>query len=283
MKQGIHRIPMAQYLADPCEQPSLSAGLANTLLTHSPLHARHEHPKLSPHYAPKEDTKFDIGTAAHSMVLEGDDKVAVIEFDDWRKKEANEQRAQARANGLIPLLAKHYEAVRKMVSVARSFMLECEIAPQLAGSDAELTILWQRDGLWLRARPDLWSKDRSVLVNYKTSESAEPNGFIRRMPSLGYDLSAAFYEDGAAAVGHKAREFFIAQEITPPYSCSLIGLDPAMREVARGKFDQAFSIWARCMKEDRWPAYPLTISYAEPTSWEMDRHEERRLSLLEDA
>jgi hypothetical protein len=127
-------MPMAQYLADPCAAPSLSAGIAHTLLTKSALHAKHAHPELADEYEEHNETKFDIGTAAHSLILEGEDKVAVIEADDWRKKEAKEQREEARKNGLTPLLRKHYEAVRKMVSVARSFMLECEIAPRLVRS-----------------------------------------------------------------------------------------------------------------------------------------------------
>lgn len=279
MTPGIHRMTMAEYLADPCDAPSLSAGIAHTLLTKSALHAKHAHPELAEEYEEHNDTKFDIGTASHSMILEGEDKVAVIEADDWRKKEAKEQREQARGNGLTPLLRKHYEAVRKMVSVARSFMLECEIAPRIAGAEAELTMIWQERGLWMRARPDLWSKDRRVLVNYKTCKSAEPNAFIKRIPAMGYDLSAAFYESGALALGHEAEEFFIAQEIMPPYACSLIGLDPAMREVARGKLDYALALWESAMKKNEWRAYPLHACYASPTTWELDQAEERRLTM----
>lgn len=281
MKPGIHHMPMAQYLSDPCEGPSLSAGIAHTLLTKSALHAKLAHPDLSDEREEKSETKFDIGTAAHSLILEGEDKVAVVESDDWRKKEAKEAREEARKNGLTPLLRKHYEAVRKMVSVARSFMAECEIAPRLVGAEPELTMIWQERGLWMRARPDLWSADRKTLVNYKTCKSAEPNSFIKRIPALGYDLSAAFYERGALALGHKAEEFFIAQEVMPPYACSLIGLDPAMREVAKGKLEFAMALWEKCLKDDRWSAYPLHVCYGSPTSWELDQHEERRFNLKE--
>ena len=281
MSAGIHKLPMAAYLADPCPQPSASAGVLETILTRSPLHAKWEHPKLSPAYAPAQSTTFDIGTAAHGMILEGDDKVCVVEADDWRTKIAQAQREEARANGLTPLLRKHYEAVRKMVSVARSFMLECEIAPRIKDAEPELTMLWQVRGFWYRARPDLWSKDRATLVNYKTSESAEPNAFIRRMPSLGCDLSAALYESGAQALGHRAEEFFIAQETSPPYACSLIGLDNAQREIARNKLALAQAIWERCMKEDKWPAYPSRICVGTPSSWELDRDEELRLSFAD--
>ena len=40
MNEGIHyNVPEAAYHADPCEAPSLSSGIARTLLTRSTLHA----------------------------------------------------------------------------------------------------------------------------------------------------------------------------------------------------------------------------------------------------
>lgn len=274
MTPGIYSLPMEAYLADPCPMPSASAGLLNVMLTKSALHAKYAHPKLSPHYAPREATVFDIGTAAHGLILEGEAKICVIEADDWRGKVAKEERDTARENGLTPLLRKHYEAVKKMVSVARSFMLECEIAPLIADGEPELTMIWQEGEFWFRARPDLWSRDRQIMVNYKTSESAEPSAFIRRMPSLGYDLSAAFYERGARALGHQSEEFFIVQETTPPYSCSLVGLDPAYKEIAAKKLDYAMELWKNALSADRWNAYPLRTVYATPTPWQLADAEE---------
>lgn len=270
-------MPMADYLADPCPAPSLTAGLADTILRQSPLHAKWQHPKLSPKFRQEEDGRFDIGTAAHSLILEGEDKVCVIEFDDWRKKVAQEQRDQARANGLVPLLAKHYMAVREMVGTARDFMKNCEHGRLLASAQPELTCLAQ-DGFWMRARPDLMSADRAVLWNYKTCDNASPDLFCRQLPRMGYDLSAVFYERVMGLLGFRAEEFFLAQEITPPYACSLIGLDSASREIANGKLDLALEIWKKCMETGRWNAYSNRVHYASPSNWEMDQAEERRLT-----
>lgn len=275
---GIHKMPMAAYLADPCVAPSLTAGLADTILRQSALHAKWQHPKLSPDYRQEEDTKFDIGTAAHSLILEGDDKVAVVEFNDWRTKAAQEQRDLARTNGMTPLLAKHYKAVKEMVAVAREFMKNCEIGASLAGAQPELTVIAKDGDIWLRARPDLTSKDNRILVNYKTCENASPEVFSRQIGRMGYDVSAAFYERAMKRLGHRAEEFFIAQEITPPYACSLHGLDPAAREIAEEKVELAIAIWAKCLKTGRWNGYPGRVHYTAPSSYEMAEAEERRLS-----
>lgn len=292
MTPGIYSLPMEAYLADPCPMPSASAGLLQTLLTKSALHAKYAHPKLSPDYQPKNSDAFDLGTTAHDLVLEGGTaKICVIDPQEYRSKptKANpegtipkgwtndamrEARDTARANGLTPILPWDYAEVKKMAVIAREFMRDCEIGPLIAMADAEQTMLWQEDGFWFRARPDLWSKDRLTLVNYKTSESAEPSAFIRRMPSLGYDLSAAFYERGARALGHQSEEFFIVQETTPPYSCSLVGLDPAYKEIAAKKLDYAMELWKNALSADRWNAYPLRTVYATPTPWQLADAEE---------
>lgn len=275
---GIHRMTMEQYLADPCLVPSITSGIADAILRQSPLHAKWQHPKLSPAYRQEEDGRFDIGTAAHSLILEGDDKVAVCEFNDWRTKASQEQRDLARSNRMVPLLAKHYKAVKEMVAVARDFMKNCEIGASLAGAQPELTLIAKDGDIWLRARPDLTSTDNSVLVNYKTCENASPDVFCRQITRMGYDLSAVFYERAMSLLGHRSEEFFIAQEITPPYACSLSGLDSAAREIAEQKLGLALSIWERCLKTGRWNAYPTRCHYASPSSYEMAEAEERRLT-----
>lgn len=278
LKSGIHRhVSMADYLDDPCERPSLTAGIAHTLTTRSSLHAMLEHPRLNSEHAMRQADEFDLGTAAHALLLEGADIVSVCEFDDWRKKDAQAAKADARQQGKIPLLSRQYARVQKMVSVAQEFMKECELSTFLLNAQAENTCIWQdapESRFWFRSRPDLMSADRSVLVNYKTTESAEPNTFIRRMVSLGYDLSAAFYEWGMRSLGHEAQEFFLAQETQPPYACSLIGLDPAMREIAERKRDFAVTMWKSCLSNNRWLGYSSRIHYAAPTSWQIAESEE---------
>jgi hypothetical protein len=54
------------------------------------------HPKLNPQLERREDEKFDIGTAAHAIILEGFAAVEVIDAPDWRTKAA-QKRATTRA------------------------------------------------------------------------------------------------------------------------------------------------------------------------------------------
>src|SRR5258708_36195115 len=98
----IEGMPMADYQRDPAPKlvpgckASLSSHLAHTLLTGSPLHAWTDHPKLNPKWKEDDDKKFDLGAAAHKVLLEAKTfpcdpeavRVACLPFDDYRTKDA---------------------------------------------------------------------------------------------------------------------------------------------------------------------------------------------------
>ena len=149
---GIYEMTAEAYHADPCPEPSLSSHAIVTLLSKSPLHAWYENPRLNTD--PDDDMdqnekKFDVGTAAHRLILEGIDDIKVIDADSWRTKAAKEAAEEARAEGYTPLLAKHAKAVRQMAPVAYKAIAECEELDGLIREDfdAEKTLIWQEDGV----------------------------------------------------------------------------------------------------------------------------------------
>ena len=68
---GIYEIPATEYHADPCPEPSLSASVARTLIDRSPLHAWMQHPKLGGQQEEKPAARMSLGSAAHSVILQG--------------------------------------------------------------------------------------------------------------------------------------------------------------------------------------------------------------------
>ena len=90
-------MPLADYVRDPAPAPSLSASIAHLLLTRSPRHAWLAHPRLNPQWAPEEDERFDFGTIAHELLLEGHTNSAVVvDAPNWRKRAASEAKRAAR-------------------------------------------------------------------------------------------------------------------------------------------------------------------------------------------
>ena len=267
------------YHADPAPVPSLSNSVANVLLNRSPYHAWLAHPKLNPNYKSDESSRFDLGSAAHAVLLEGDStKICVVDAADWRTKAAKEQRDQARQNGLLPILAKHDFAVKAMAKAAKLFVSQSELAGVFDQGRPEQTIMWQEGNTHCRSRLDWLADSHKIILDYKTTDSAEPEAFIRQIGRMGYDLQAAFYTAGVeAATGDRPLFVFLVQEIEEPYACSLVSLSNTYMELACEKYVRAVKMWDECLSANRWPAYPSRVCYAEPPAWAIKEFEEESL------
>ncbi len=284
MIQGSYKISSEEYLADPCPEPSLSRGTIIDLLD-SPARAFWNHPRLNPQPPEeKEETKFDIGKAAHDLLLEGGDSIfVVLGFDDWRKKEAQEARKAARAAGKTPLLEKQFLEVCKMVGVAQTSVANCielGITDLRAEGDSELTYIWAEKevGIWCRIRVDWIKKDRSLILDYKsTATSVNPEIFSGHVNKMGYGIQSVFYRRGVKAVEGKEPNFVImAQETEPPYFCSFHGLDLQNEDMGKQKVEWAIKKWKECLVIGKWEGYPNRVCYAEPKPWELAEWEMRR-------
>jgi hypothetical protein len=268
----------ADYHADPAEQPSLSASIANLLLTSSPKHAWTAHPRLNPDFKRTEDGKFDIGTVAHALLLNQHVDCLIVEADDWRTKAAQQAREQARSIGAIPILRKHHDAVLAMRLATTEQLANVDVAPPLfTDGKPEQTLIWQEDGVTCRARLDWLRDDHTAIDDYKTtSASAHPERWTRTLYTIGADVQVAFYLRGArAALGSEPAFRYVVQETSPPYALSVVSLSPAALELAQAKVDHALAVWKRCLADDDWPAYPERVCFAELPPWEEARWLER--------
>jgi len=302
MVTGVISMDAARYHSDPCPVPSLSNSIANVLLNRSPAHAKLSHPRLNPNFKPTESSRFDLGTAAHDLILEGGtQKICVIDPQDypsrptkadpngsipagWTNKAIREARDMARSRGLVPLLPWEDAQIRNMVRAAFAFIAESELAGIFAQGKPEQTLIWREGETWCRSRLDWLSNDRTIILDYKTCQSAEPEAFIRHLGAMNYDLQSAFYTRGVqACTDSQAPDFvFFAQEITPPYLCSLVSLSAAYKQIAEAKYRRAVDLWGQCLESDIWQGYPSRICYAEPPAWalrEFEDHEADTLTL----
>lgn len=261
--------------------PSLSSSIAKILLEHSPLHAWYAHPRLNKAYQSEEKVEFDYGTAVHALLLEGSEaQLVIVEADDWRTKAAREARDAARAAGQTPLLARQLSKVRAMVFAARAAVEASELRGIFTAGEPERVTRWVDNGVHCRAKFDWLPSDQRVILDYKTAVSAEPEAFSRQIASLGYGIQASFYQRGAQAeFGHEPAFILLAQEKEPPYSCTLHGIAPSMKEICDAKVERAIRLWGECLSANKWPGYDNRIHWAEATAWQMSEHEQS----LEDA
>ena len=264
-------VPMAKYVADGFDgPPSLSSSVAHKLISRSPAHARWAHARLNPAWQPSDDARFDLGTAAHAVILEGKrDLIAPLPFDDFRTKAAKEARDTARANGLIPLRADDALAVNVMATNVERALTSPDLR-DLGALEPETTLVWQDAGVTLRCRPDWITTDRAVILSLKTSHNAEPEAFTRTLLNLGYDVQSAFEMAAVEALTGVAPKYvWVVVEADPPCAVSLVGPSPMLLELGRAKYQRACAIWRECMATGVWPAYPERIAYVEPPPWAM--------------
>jgi hypothetical protein len=269
---------LADYIADNVglDVPSLSASIAHVLLTKSPAHAWHRHPRLNPAWAPETNEAAEIGTIAHALLLERDSsRIVEVLADDWRTKAAKEAREAARSAGMLPVLSHKLAAARTMVEVAYAAWATSEL-PDMATGEVEQTLVWGEPiqpgvSAMCRCRPDWLSDDRRIVVDYKTTAtSAEPNTWSRGpLLSSGYDLQAAFVTRAVQAL-YAPRDItvvFLVQEVEAPFACSFVSLAPSFTAWADEKFTRSLALWSECLSANTWPAYPQRIAYAEPPEY----------------
>jgi hypothetical protein len=209
----------------------------------------------------------------HKQLLGAGAGVVEIDAKDWRTNAAKAAKAEAHANGLVPLLSKDLATVHEMADALRSHP---EAAALLApgSGEPEQVVVWQDHdtGVWCRAMFD-WLRrrpptGRRILVDYKTCASAEPGDINKAVGNFGYHQQAEWYRDAARWLdGTDPGFLFIFQERTPPYLVTVAELDPVARRIGAARNRWARQTYAHCMAADVWPSYVNGIYEAHLTRW----------------
>lgn len=275
-KPGIYDISEAEYHADPCVEPSLSSSVAKVLLNQSPRHAWTMHPRLNPAAAPINRKDFDLGSAAHAMLLEGKEPFVIIDADSYRTNAAKEARDSAYAAGKIPLLTAQVADVHAMAAAATAQLKGHEEAfDAFATGKAEQTLIWREGSVWCRCRID-WLRGNPIPIwDYKSTTDANPDAWQRRLFDLGFDVQAGFYRRGVRTIlGIEDPDFrFIVQETSAPYALSVVALTPAALALGDMKAERAIEQWRWCIKNNRWPGYPARTCFVDAPAWHEARFE----------
>lgn len=252
---GIYDIPEADYFG---ATYALSCSGAKLLLPPScpaKFFYRQDHAEYK--------AAWDFGSGAHNMVLGTGPEIVECEFDDWRKKAAQDQRDEARAAGKIPLLTKELAVVKEMALAIQAHPIAGYLFDPYDGRP-EQSLFWkdERTGIPLRARLD-WLPDistgRPIIADYKTADSAEPEKFRKAAADYGYHQQHAWYSDGLAALYGVLPSFvFVVQEKQPPYLVSIVEWHPEAVRIGRRRNERAIDIYRACINTGEWPGYTDT-------------------------
>lgn len=282
-KPGIYRgVSEADYRADPCPSPSLTQSLAKIIIERSPKHAWTQNPRLNPHFEADDDAKFDVGNAAHRLILGRGKDFEVIDFDYWSPK-AKVAREESAAKGKIAILADQFERASNMASAMWLQLRKHEDRSAFTNGDAEVMIAWEENGIWYRSLIDWLHADLRTVDDYKsTGMSIAPHVLGMRAEAAGWHIQAAFIERGldaldAAGAGRRLYRF-IAQETDKPHALNVMRMNEHWLTMGRKKVAAAASAWGVCTKLNRWPGYPLRSITPDYPSFKENQWLDREMS-----
>lgn len=273
MTPGVYEISEEDYHRDPVPGRSLSSSGARKLLPPScPALFRHE--LFNP---PTPSKEFDLGHAAHRLVLGAGQDFVVVNKPDWKSSAARAARKEAHEAGCVPLLAHEHAQVRAMADALRRHPVAAGLFAPGRGLP-EQTLIWQDgpSGIWRRARLD-WlphpTPNRMIIADYKTTRSAEPAAIQRAVHSYGYHCQASWYLDGVVELGlaDAPAMVFVFQEKEPPYLVTLVELDSMALHVGRSLNRRAINLYRECVETDTWPGYSDEIALVTLPVWAENR------------
>ena len=280
MKAELLNITEAAYHANEFSQiPCYSNSIGKILLNKSPQHAWLNHPLLNPDYEAGSEEKFALGTVAHAALLQGLDVCKPLDYADYRTGDAKAERDSSYLAGKIPMLIKQYEEVQLMVDSA-GLQITKALGGLVAGK-AEQTILVSDDDLTLiKMRLDWLSVEKNMIIDYKTTDIASPEQWMKSIAQNGYDMQAALYTKGVEVLTGKAPDFvFAVQEVKAPYSMYFIGMNPQYLEFGQSRNNRALAMWENCVRINQWPSYDNRIMYPDMPGWVEAQWQEKEAML----
>ncbi|WP_035696901.1 PD-(D/E)XK nuclease-like domain-containing protein [Glycomyces tenuis] len=266
---GVYDIPEDVYHADPVPDGSLSSTGARAILppgTPAKFHWEQAHRTHK--------TVWDIGTAAHALVLGTGPEIVIIDADSYRTKDAKEKRDSAYGDGKVPLLIDEYEDVLSMVQTINRHPVA---GPLLAAGTGlpEQSLFWvdETTSVWCRARLD-WIKPapdggRLIVADVKTTTAADIASIEKAIANFGYHQQLAFYLDGVRALGlhPDPAAVLVFVEKASPHLVHVVQLDGYTLRLGELKNRRALETFAACAESGTWPGYPTDITTVSLPAW----------------
>lgn len=263
-------IPELDYHADPVPEGSLSHSGAKLLLQ-CPALFKHRRENPQP---PKR--QYDLGHAAHKLVLGVGLDIEVIEADTYRTKDAQERQKAAHARGAVPLLTHEWVTVQAMAAALREHPTATTLLAEGRGTcEASAFARDPETGVMLRCRydhlPHPNPSGRLIVTDYKTAAEggADPGAFGRAAATYGYAQQHPWYVDIARHLGlaDDIAMVFVVQEKEAPYLVNVIELPADAVRAGRDRNRRAIDRFVECMTADEWPGYGTEVALARIPRW----------------
>ena len=217
---------------------------------------------------PAEQTPSMVfGSACHKMILEPNDFGSEYAIDPGINRRTNAGKAEWEA------FCEEHKG-KTVISIAdRDTMVEmeaamerCALANELLRGEGqtEVPIFWtdHETGEACKCKLDRIVKidGRYVIVDYKTTVSAETNRFNSEIWKMGYYFQAGMYSEGlmiSLKLDYRPGFMFVPQEKKAPYAVNVIEVSDEVMNAGVAKYHELLQKYHDCKEVDIWPGYMI--------------------------
>lgn len=234
-----------------------SSGL-KLLLNKSPAHYYAKYAEAVPDLPTRPKV---LGSVTHALILEGEEVACkrygvapanpgTKGYDAWMAEQEGIE------GGLKP---EDWDVVKRMrdslygIKDFRSML-------ETAGT-AEKAIEWTDPitGAACKCKPDWIADNSTLMIDLKTARDGGLRGFQRAIRTFDYDLSAAFYLQGAEMARDQIPGWlWVVVENEPPYAPAIYEISNDTLFTGEAKVYEALEIYTECLRDNAWPSYPRT-------------------------
>ena len=258
----------------------ISKYVLSTFILQTPMHAWTASRHLNPEYVDVIRTDFDVGNAAHKMILENEAEKGyrVCAYKTWQSNAAKAEREAAYEAGEIPLLPHQYENCIRIYEAARRQLPDMENSSTVGdgtAGHAEVSRQYQHDLVLCRCRFDWYphanSKDGRHMHDLKTTKgSAAPDHWSRQNLFWREAIHAAFYRYvNFMATGDYRNPVFVVVETKPPYAMSVVEMPSEVLMQAEDMVMRGLEAYQAACLSGEWPGYGTGKHIAMPTAWQL--------------
>lgn len=249
---------------------AFSSSAAKTVIARSPGHARAGYRKVP--------TKaMERGDIIHRLLLGKGKDYHVVHAADWRTKNAQQQRDEARAQGLVPVLHDDFENYNIAAEAIR-----CELADRgiILDGRSEQAITWTEHTEFgdvpCKALFDHVWPEQGIILDLKTTEDASNAAVERTAENLGYGIQRAAYTRALSALdpglaGRIAFAFIFCEVKEEPYAVNVCEPDGVFAELGERRWWRAVTEWGRCLRDGKWPTYGTSVNPITAPTWALAR------------
>jgi hypothetical protein len=132
----------------------------------------------------------------------------------------------------------------------------------------EISVYWDWEGVKCKGRLDRVLVDEGIVLDLKTTDSVDPETFLKKVVNLGYDFQAAYYARAAEeAFGKPFKFIFVAVERKAPFTVDLFEVSPDMMAEGMAKCTAALRLYKTCSETEEWPNREPVIRQLEYPGW----------------